>query len=434
MQVLSMVAGKVRKHERRTMSCNNFNLLKFSAIYGANASGKSNLIKALSVMQNIIAKGMNGQSTSLFYQLNEESKLKNSYFEVELLIDNKYYAYGFEVSFLNNVIKEEWLIELNENKEKIIFARNLKDATIKIKKDFSKDIKTKLKVYSEDAKKEPSMLFLSFLNSNKNSLYGTNEAIIFKKVYDWFNENLDIITPNYVPNKFQLYKDNIYELVNLLNFFGMEIVKVEYEKVNFTEKVFTKTQLQDIHFMLFQLGRENGRPELERLFLRQANKFWSFTIDSNNELEINRAIFYHKGKNDNSYPIDLESDGTTRIIDLAEILLTKDSNKLYVIDELDRCLHPLLTTKFIELFLEKASSLRNNNQLIVTTHETKLLDLDILRRDEIWLIEKSNGESVLIPFDNYNERFDKKIESAYLNGRYGGTPKFDDEFSLLTKK
>ena len=127
-----------------------------------------------------------------------------------------------------------------------------------------------------------------------------------------------------------------------------------------------------------------------------------------------------------------ESDGTVRILDLIEILLSNES-KTYVIDELDRCLHPSLTYKFIEVFLDLA--VKRNIQLIATTHESRLLDFDLLRRDEVWFINKRNtGESDIYSLEEYNERFDKKIDKAYLEGRYGGVPIFSTLFPVVEEK
>lgn len=116
------------------------------------------------------------------------------------------------------------------------------------------------------------------------------------------------------------------------------------------------------------------------------------------------------------------------MLDLLEILLL-GNNKTYVVDELDRCLHPSLTYKFIETFLQKAAN--SNIQLIVTTHESRLMDFDLLRRDEIWFVnKKETGVTDIYSLEEYNERFDKKIDKAYLEGRYGGVPVFSTIFPI----
>ena len=128
------------------------------------------------------------------------------------------------------------------------------------------------------------------------------------------------------------------------------------------------------------------------------------------------------------FQLEEESDGTVRVLDLLEILLAGEE-KTYVIDELDRCLHPSLTYKFVETFLQVAKE--KNIQLIVTTHESRLLDFELLRRDEIWFVNKSkSGKSDIYSLEEYNARFDQKIDKAYLEGRYGGVPIFSTVFPV----
>ena len=112
--------------------------------------------------------------------------------------------------------------------------------------------------------------------------------------------------------------------------------------------------------------------------------------------------------------------------------MNKDTERVYLIDELDRCFHPELTYKFVERFLNFTN---NNSQLIVTTHESRLLNFDLLRRDEIWFANREkNGPTELYSLERYNERFDKKIDKAYLEGRYGGVPLFETLFPVGDKK
>ena len=123
-----------------------------------------------------------------------------------------------------------------------------------------------------------------------------------------------------------------------------------------------------------------------------------------------------------------ESDGTQRLFDLIEILLAAE-DKIYVIDELDRCLHPSLTYHFVKEYLAMAKN--RNVQLIVTTHESRIMDFDLLRQDEIWMINKNeNGDADIYSLDEYNIRFDKKVDKAYLEGRYGGIPLFSTLFPV----
>ena len=162
------------------------------------------------------------------------------------------------------------------------------------------------------------------------------------------------------------------------------------------------------------------------IIMRSKRDFFILNIKED-DIECQTIRFEHNN-NDVLFDLSEESDGTVRILDLLEILLS-DEGKTYVIDELDRCLHPSLTYKYIQTFLQLAA--KKNIQLIVTTHESRLLDFDLLRRDEIWFVNKrKTGESDIYSLEEYNTRFDQKIDKAYLEGRYGGVPIFNTIFPM----
>ena len=120
-----------------------------------------------------------------------------------------------------------------------------------------------------------------------------------------------------------------------------------------------------------------------------------------------------------------ESDGTIRVLELLDILLT--DNKVYLIDELDSSLHPILVKGLLKLFLES----NKQNQLIITTHELRTLDFDLVRRDEIWFTEKKeDGSTKLYSLEEFKDvaRFDRKIDKAYLEGRFGAVAKIDTDY------
>ena len=142
-----------------------------------------------------------------------------------------------------------------------------------------------------------------------------------------------------------------------------------------------------------------------------------------------KLISKHKLKNSDEeidFQIHEESDGTQRILDLLPALVSLiNHDRIFVIDELDRSLHPLLIKEFTELFLEHSQ--KQKSQLIVTTHDATLLDLKTLRKDEIWFIEKNqSGESQLYSLEEFRIRYDKNIKKDYLKGRYGAIPIFMD--------
>ena len=165
--------------------------------------------------------------------------------------------------------------------------------------------------------------------------------------------------------------------------------------------------------------------------LRGERNFFFLNVDQNNPEHKVQALQFEHGKNDIWFELNEESDGTRRMLDLVELIFAANSgsNRVYVIDEIDRSMHPQLTYKLIDTYLQLVN--KSEMQLIVTTHETHILDLRLLRRDEVWFVDKNtDGESSLYSLDQYNERFDKKIDKAYLDGRYGGVPLFDKIYAL----
>ena len=147
-----------------------------------------------------------------------------------------------------------------------------------------------------------------------------------------------------------------------------------------------------------------------------------YIIELNNELQFEFKTMSFKHENSEAtFALSDESDGTVRLLDIIEVLLKSNENRTYVIDEINRKFHPLLTLKFIEEFLMMAE--KRNVQLIVTTHESQLMDLKLLRRDEISLVNKDNqGYSSIYSLDSYDVRFDKKIVTEYLKGHYNAVP------------
>ena len=158
------------------------------------------------------------------------------------------------------------------------------------------------------------------------------------------------------------------------------------------------------------------------LSMRSKKEFFNITMNDNYDLEIKTLCFKH-GQSMLDFEFCEESDGTKRVFDFLDILLNKNQNSVYVIDEMERSLHPNLFNRLIELLNEYQK--QSNIQVIFTTHESSIMKQDLFRRDQIWFIErnKDNG-SRIYSLDTFNDRFDKKISKAYLEGRYGAIPQF----------
>lgn len=423
----SMIAGKVRNKKEHLYDNGKIKLLKFAAVYGANAAGKSNLVKALEFMKRTVLVGLPEGYSDRYCKADDKNKDKESYFEVEIMIGEKYYAYGFEVILKQGKFVSEWLVELSvDNKEKIIFTRDIANGTYKFGDEVKENgLIDKLNVYAEDVQEDSSVLLLFIMNKNKKTLYQQYErASVFQDVYMWLQKGLDINYPDRPISDYSYMAktENVEEVCRIISAFGTGItgfrmVEVPIEKVLAHLPKSIREKLVENIEKLEEIG----------IIMRSNRDFFILSIDKEENV-ICKTIKFSHGKDNILFNLSEESDGTVRILDLLEVLLSGEG-KTYVIDELDRCLHPSLTYKFVDTFLQLAA--QKNIQLIVTTHESRLLDFDLLRRDEVWFVNKrKSGESDIYSLEEYNARFDQKIDKAYLEGRYGGVPVFSTVFPI----
>lgn len=433
----SMIAGKVRNKKSHVYDDEKIKLLKFAAIYGANAAGKSNLVKALDFMKKIILYGLPKGHTDKYCKLEEANKEKASYFELEIMLGEKYYAYGFEVILNQSKFVSEWLIELtSDDKEKLIFNRDIKEKVFEFGDQLKeKGLIDKLQVYAEDIQEDDSVLLLSTMNKNKRALYQQySNAAILQEIYEWIRVKLDINYPNRPISDYSYMArtEKVEEVCRIISAFGtgitgFKLVDVAPDKVlSNIPKSIRDNLISDIEAKTADM-RNNEKNKGFAIVMRSARDFFVLNVDKDENIDCKTIQFSH-GKENVLFNISEESDGTVRILDLLEVLLSGEG-KTYVIDELDRCLHPSLTYKFVDIFLQLAA--KRNIQLIVTTHESRLLDFDLLRRDEIWFVNKrKSGDSDIYSLEEYNARFDQKIDKAYLEGRYGGVPVFSTVFPI----
>lgn len=434
-----MISGKVRNKADHIMDDKKLKLLKFAAIYGANASGKSNLITAMDFARTTILSGLPEGHTNKYYRNIEDNKNKTSYFEFEIKLNNKYYAYGFEVVLSKSHISSEWLFELGtDGHDKKIFTRDVENGTYELEGYFkNNDSLDRLNIYAEDIRNDDSTLFLTVMNTNKADLYIKNkDLIVLNDVYKWIANQLDINYPDRPMSDYSYFMtekdtDEIYNIISSLGtgISKFNIIDTKSDNIPVTvPKSLLKTISAKLEKEISETKKTGIKTSSARAMLRSNKELFIFEIDSNGNSSIKTVQFEHINSNA-LFSLSEESDGTRRLLDLIEILLATNNDKIYVIDEIDRCLHPQLTYKLIELYFNMTRE--SNRQLIVTSHESTLLDFDLLRRDEIWFVDKdSKGESSIYSLEAYNTRFDQKVDKAYLDGRYGGVPIFNSVFPL----
>lgn len=417
----SLIANKERRKPEHLIRTKDISLLKTAVIYGANASGKTNLVRAIATAQGIVLRGIDKVNTiNCHYRLKELNLENPSKFIFEIKIKECYYTYGFGVLLDKNVILEEWLYEIGKSKEKKIFERYRDDAGvhhIDIGLNLSTEGKSRFEVYKADMANSDNFLFLSELNRKSISTIKNIDPII--DVYHWFNNRLTVLFPSskYTGLDFVGDDDELKKVFNVfLDVFKTGISNVVSEKVDvenfeFSNKIKSKI-LKDLEIA-------------NTVILEYDGKRYSVRKDESNKLQIQKIGLEHKTQEGEKviFDIENESDGTQRLFDFIPALhQSLNSDKVFVIDELDRSLHSKLTYELINIFLYLTD--KNESQLIVTTHESLLLDLDLLRKDEIWFIEKEDDSSKLYSLDEFKVRNDKIIRKDYLLGRYGAIPIF----------
>lgn len=385
---LSMEKGNGDENLENVITVNNVELLKTSAIYGANASGKTNILKALScailMVRNSSLIPIGGKWSFVKpFLFDEVSKSKPSEFEFIFIVNSIKYRYFFSAD--ETRVYDEVLDAYYSQKPTNIFIRTKTNIY-----EFTHD---KNKLESLSTNNTENKLFLSTAtnwnyNKTKDAYLWFANAI---NIYDCFDciANKDLLDYN---NDDIGLKEFSLKLLNKADIFIKNII------VDYDEKEIDNT-LEDKTFENFNV--KNINVELEHEVLDDDNNRHTYKLNFTEE-----------------------SSGTKVLFALAPFLKRAfETTKVIVVDELERSMHPSLVEFIVKLFNNKEIN-KANSQLIFTTHATNLLNLDLLRRDQIWFTEKKpeNGVSDLYPLDSFSVRKDENIQKGYVNGRYGAVP------------
>jgi AAA15 family ATPase/GTPase len=409
---LSLVASRERQHGERVPRIDKYQtrILPITAIYGGNASGKTNLFKALGFVKGLVVKGTQPDSFISVEQFRLDSKASEqpTKFLFELLINETIYEFSFAAT--KKAIVEEKLIEIASTSEKILYDR--RNGCPNFHRSFEKD----------------QFLQFAFKGTRDNQLFLTNSVSQkinqFRPVYNWFKDTLQLVAPDTRFGAFEKYIDEGHPLYATLNEMLPQLdtgikhlggEKIPFENIPVPEPLKTKLQEDIKEGMTVRLLTE---PINERFIVTREN----------GELIAKKLFTYHPKADGTEAKFEMrdESDGSQRVIDLLPGLLeisATGSKKVYVIDEIDRSMHTLLTRNLLEAYLAKCSK-DSRAQLLFTTHDVLLMDQQLFRRDEMWVTERElSGNSYLLSFSEYKDvRYDKDIRKSYLQGRLGGVP------------
>ncbi|MBC7472656.1 MAG: ATP-binding protein [Candidatus Sericytochromatia bacterium] len=396
-----LTAPSVKEHPEHTFPYKNKSLLKTAAIYGANGSGKSNLIKAMKFMKDFVHSSSKesqvGDKINVErFRLSSETDDKPCFFEIIFVQNEIKYRYGFTTD--QNKIFSEWLYQTEKTKEAELFYRN-EEGIITIGSKFKNAEPLKAIVRN-------NALFLSV-----TAQFNIKISI---QVLEWFNKNFVVITTDMIGSKLAPTLDSKFKDTNektIINNFikiadlGIDDILVEKSKIS-----------------------ENTLPN----YLNGEIRKHLLEIES---VKISTTHNKYDGKKNliSKETFDLEkneSDGTRKFLGLSTHIIDAIlHNHVLIIDEIDARLHSHITRTLIDLFNNYDST---NSQLIFSTHDINLLDKEIMRRDQIWFTEKDNyGSSILYSLVEYKVRNDASFERNYINGRYGAIPILGDFKSIL---
>jgi len=404
-QSLSMIASSDRSLIQNTIaheSLGKRKLLRSAVVYGPNASGKSNLMNAIWFVKWFVEgsaeRGEREPIGKRSFLLDDETRDKKSEFEVHFIHGEVRYRYGFSVD--SRIVHDEWLIAYPKGSPQVWFERHHNPDTEEPSWKFGYHLKGEKKRLA--AITRPDVLFVSVA-----SKFGHEQL---SNVYEWFSYHLRVIYPtigvdqgllDFSSRKYLTDVEMAAKIRRFLALADLGIVDAEVDELDFSEDA------------IESMGEE----------------FPSSLREALSKRTIYDVNFLHRARGNQSFPIHwgMESLGTQRLFTLSGPWIhTLDEGFTLVVDELHASLHPNQVKAMIRMFHDSDIN-ANGAQLIFNTHAVSLLDPELFRRDQIWLVEKDQeGASHLYPLTDFSPRKGEALMKGYLFGRYGAVPFLSD--------
>lgn len=411
---LTMVASREQQnsHQNARVTSHRLNILPIATIYGGNASGKSNLFKAISFAKHFITHGtgIDQRIAVSPFRLDISYHSAPSVFVFEILIADQIYEFQFSVT-AQQVVHEK-LSHIRPTVEHVVYERHGQQI-----------------VPGKIGAGEKAFWQFAHQAVRPNQLFITTGVQLmhapFLPIYQWFREHLVLIAPDARFEEFERFVDKRNPQFETMNHFLHSLdtgitelagQDIPFDVIPFPDDLKSHLQRQILDGQTVRLVdfRQNERIVITR---------------QNGELNAQKIVGQHRRVDGayESFTMAQESDGTNRIIDLLPAFLDvfdAESAKVVIIDEVDRSLHTLITKNLIERFLESRTK-DTRSQLFVTMHDVLLMNQRTLRRDEMWITERdSNGASTLHALSDFiGIRADKDVRKSYLQGRFGGIPR-----------
>jgi predicted ATP-dependent endonuclease of OLD family len=408
-QVLSLVASSDKSMLGENCAPTGLSILPHAlrslAIYGPNASGKSNIVKALSFFKSVVGRSAQGMTEGDAFKVEpflfvDDPPARPTEMELTFVEAGVRYQYGFNLS--HQRVREEWLVVYRSRKPQQWFERRFDEALQQDVYTFGSYLAGERKLWQRSTR--GNALFLStavLLNSEQ-----------LRPIFQWITEKLRVYAE--LPRAAQFLATNVSTTVDLI------------EKPESRDAVIALLNQADFGIQSAKSQRaplsEDLQQKIDLLVPTELRSGWNL---ESVEVELEHEAVLESGERiRGSISIEDESLGTQQFFGLAApFLRALEGNHVLVVDELDRSLHPLLTRFLVSRFHGRQSDGGGAGQLIFTTHTTSLLDPKLLRRDQILLVEKGRDlASVFYPLTDFHARKGAPLEKSYLEGRMGAIP------------
>ncbi len=423
---MQLVASRERQHRETLSAVDGFRSLKVcpvASVYGGNASGKTSFFEALDFFKQFVVNGAPvGQTIQVEpYRLENARFMGATSFDITFLAEKT--VYRLEVSLRQDrVLSEELTILRDSGWAKTIYSRRDPDGVDFDHSYFSAPDRVR---FVADGTLENRLFLTNAVMQNVREL---------EEPYNWFKDSLKTIG---VASRF----DNLsmfYTDPGFLEFASKRMKELDtgIEEIVGEQVDVASLPVPPIALQQIQAMAPMGDQETSAVFTLEMPGDYAaemyFVTFRNGDVGAQRLRTRHRGANGGlvTFSLQMESSGTRRLLNLMPMLFelfggNKRSSSVYVVDELDRCFHSMLTSRIVELFLETAGR-ESRRQLLFTTHDLLLMNQDLLRRDEMYIAQREVfGSSELIRMNEFEGlRFDKDLLRSYLDGRFGGVPMF----------
>ena len=421
----TMVATRERRHGDRLARVGRSRILPVTAIYGANAAGKSALVDGLEALREIVLESRRAGAMLPLAPHLPEGKDEPTAFAVEIVVsavgtdDVADRVFYYELAADRRRVHRELLAQVKARAEELLFERDEDGVSLYGELDGDERARAHAMVVA------PNETLLGALGAEGTGAVGA--------VWDWFARRLNIIHP-----------ESMY--MHLLARINADVVFSRAMSSGLTraDTGIFEVRLEEMKMEALPVGADQLTGLLEGLRERGGTFVIAvggadqaiLSLTDEGEPIARRLVTVHEGedgpapeqRSSFTLPLREESDGTQRFMNLLPVLFQlrdEDSRSVFVVDELENSMHPKLTEDCISSFLEGLDA-DDRSQLIFTTHEIQLMRSDLLRRDEIWLADKIDGQSRLTRVSDFADkgvRKDADLLSFYMSGRLGGVPR-----------